>query len=501
MGNIRKQSILSSFYIYIGFIFGAVNSYLFAKEGLFEPGQYGLTQTFIAINLIFVSFATFGMPSIISRFYPYYQDELKDEQNDLLTLAFVFSLAGFILLCLAAFYFQPLVIRKFNGKSPLLVQYYYWILPFTFFYIIFILLDAHSAINKKTVLPNFLRETAFRAIVTILMVLYIFKIITFDNFIKTFAFIYMLLAAVLALFLYKLKKLHFTFTISTVTKSKFKDIFKLVAFIYGGVIVYNLTQNIGGIIIASNQGLAYTGIFTLSSYIASIISVPQRSIISIASPYLAHAWKNGNLEEIYKIYSRSSINLLIISLFLFFNIWLNINDAYVVFNFDPSFESGKYIILLLGIKFIIDMGTGVNSQLLYSSPSWRFEFVSGVILLLLAIPLNYFFIKQYGMIGAAMADLLSLSIYNLIRVMFIYRKYNMQPFSGKTIKALITGITCYGAVYFITYAIHGWSAIFIRSTLFSVFFIAAAFYLKLTPDMEPVISSVKKRLGIKSNSV
>ena len=107
--------------------------------------------------------------------------------------------------------------------------------------------------------------------------------------------------------------------------------------------MYNLTQNIGGIIIASNQGLAYTGIFTLSSYIASIISVPQRSIVSIANPYLAHAWKNGNLAEIDKIYSRSSINLLIISLFLFFNIWLNINDAYVVFNFDPSFESNDRI--------------------------------------------------------------------------------------------------------------------------------------------------------------
>jgi O-antigen/teichoic acid export membrane protein len=498
MGNIRKQSILSSLLIYIGFIFGAINSYLFAKEGYFQPGEYGLTQTFISINLIFYSLAAFGMPSVISRFYPFYYDELEHKNNDLLSLAFVFALIGFILVCVGAVYFEPVVVRKFITKSPLLIKYYYWILPFTFFYLVFTLLDAHSAVNKKTVLPNFLRETVFRVLVTCLIFLYIFKVIQFDLFIKLFAFIYLLLTIILAAYLWKIDRLHFTFTISHITKKKLRDIFKLVIFIYGGIIIFNVTQNIGSIIIASNQGLAFTGIFTLSSYIASIISVPQRSIVSITSPYLSQAWKDGNTSEISRIYSRSSINLLIISLFLFFNIWLNINDAYTLFKLDPSFEAGKYVILVLGIKFIIDMGTGVNSQLLYSSPSWKFEFVSGMILLLLSIPLNYFFIKKYGMIGAAYADLISLTIYNIIRVLFIYKKYQMQPFSYKTISALLLGVSCYAAVYFLTGSMNGWLGMFVKTALFSLLFMIAVYFLKLTPDMEPVVNSIKKRLGIKT---
>ena len=199
MGNIRKQSILSSLLIYVGFVFGAINSYLFAKNGYFQPGEYGLTQAFISINLIFFSLAAFGMPSVISRFYPYYHDDLEPKKNDLLSLAFVFAITGFILVCLGAIYFEPVVLRKFSEKSPLLVKYYYWILPFTFFYLVFALLDTHSAIHKKTVLPNFLRETGFRVIVTILIILYIFKYIDFDIFIKLFAFIYVLLAMILAL--------------------------------------------------------------------------------------------------------------------------------------------------------------------------------------------------------------------------------------------------------------------------------------------------------------
>lgn len=494
MGNIRKQSILSSMLIYVGFIFGAINTYLFAKNGYFEPSQYGLTQAFIAINIIFFSFANLGTTAILSRFYPYYYDELEDKKNDLLSLCLAISIIGFTLVCIGARLFEPIVIKKFAGKSSLIIQYYYWILPFTFFFTIFYLLNAHSEVNKKTVLPNFLRETGFRILITILIILFITKVISFDVFIKFFAFTYLVLCIIIATYLWKINKLHFTFKISHVTKAKLKEMLVMISFVYGGNIVFNIAQNIDSITIASQKGLAYTGIFTLSNYIASIITVPQRSIVSIATPYLSQAWKDGNHKEIQRIYSRSAINLLILSLLIFCNIWLNIDDAYRLLNLDPSFEAGKYLILILGFKFIIDMGTGVNSQLLYTSPSWKFEFFSGVILLFLSIPLNYFMVSKYGIIGAAYAGLIAMSIYNTIRLIFISRRYNMQPFSIKTLYSILLAFACYIVIYFALRQIHGWVGVFLKSLLFSLFFIIGILYLKLSIDIQTVINSLKKRM-------
>ena len=45
MAGIRKQAIITSILVYIG-VFGALNTYLFVKEGNFGPEQYGLTRLF-----------------------------------------------------------------------------------------------------------------------------------------------------------------------------------------------------------------------------------------------------------------------------------------------------------------------------------------------------------------------------------------------------------------------------------------------------------------------
>ena len=497
MASIRKQSIASSFLIYIGFIFGAINTYLFAKAGYFSPEEYGLTQTFIAINIIFFSFANLGANSVISRFFPYYYDALEDRHNDLLTIAFILSLIGFILVCIGAVLFEPFVVRKFSAKSTMLVHYYYWILPFSFFFTVFMVLDAHSTINKKSVFPSFLRETGFRILLTVLIILYLTRVINFDLFIKLFSLEYLLLTIILLVYLLKLNKLHFTLKISNVTKSKMKEMFSLIAFVYGGNIVFNIAQNIDSITISSQIGLAYTGIFTLSNYIATIITVPQRSVVTIVTPYLSQAWKDNNHTELQRLYSRSSINLLIISLFIFCLIWLNIDEAYNVLQLDNAFKEGKYVILILGIKFIFDMGTGINSQMLYTSPYWRFEFISGVILLVFSIILNYYLVKEYGIIGAAVAGFIALSVYNILRIFFIWSKYKMQPFSIKTIWALATATACYFVVILIFQSLGGWLGIVLKSTSFSLLFITAVWYLKLTPDFEPVINAVRKRLGLK----
>ena len=302
MGSIRRQSIISSILIYIGFIFGALNTYLFTKQNFFAPEQYGLTQTFIAINLVFFSLANLGTPVLLSRLHPYYHEKLKDNENDLLSLALKICFVGFILLCIGTIAFKPFFIRKYIGHSSLLVDYFFWILPYTFFFIIYYLFEAQSTINRKTVLPNFLKETGLRIWILALILLYAFSIISFSSFVKLFSASYLVLAIILGIYLSRIGKLHFTFKTSSVTKEKSVEIRKLLSYVYLGNVIYYLAQNIDVLTISSQQGLEATAVFALSNYIASIITVPQRSLIPITIPHLASAWKNNDLKEIHRIY-------------------------------------------------------------------------------------------------------------------------------------------------------------------------------------------------------
>ena len=62
----------------------------------------------------------------------------------------------------------------------------------------------------------------------------------------------------------------------------FKKILSLISFVYGGNLVYTISQVFDSILIAAvlPNGLALAGIYTLAQNIASLIQAPQRGIIS-----------------------------------------------------------------------------------------------------------------------------------------------------------------------------------------------------------------------------
>ena len=130
MSNIRRQSIISSILIYVGFAFGALNTYLFTREGgPFTKEEYGLTGVFMAIGSVMMSIATLGMPAYINKFFPYYKDHLPKNKNDQAAWALLVSIIGFSFLTIAGLFMKNIVGRAFDN-SPQIVQYYYWLFPF-----------------------------------------------------------------------------------------------------------------------------------------------------------------------------------------------------------------------------------------------------------------------------------------------------------------------------------------------------------------------------------
>jgi O-antigen/teichoic acid export membrane protein len=500
MSQIRKQSIISSMVVYIGFAIGFFNTYLFTREGGFTPAQYGLTGIFIAVANIMFCVANLGMPSYIHKFYPYYNDNLPPKKNDQLTWALFFSLTGFCLVIVGGILFKDLVIRKYGTNSPDLVKYYYYIFPFGMGLTLFSILEAYAWQVKKAVVSNFLREIQFRLFTTILIVLSFAGIIaSFDLFIKIYSFTFLAIAALLIGYLLWQKSIFFTFTISRVSKKYFKKIITLISFVYGGSLVFTVSMVIDTIIIAAllPNGLALAGIYTLAQNIASLIQAPQRGIISSSLGALSQAWKEKDMKRISRIYHSSSINQLIFSAGMFALIWLNFNDAVFTFHLQAGYIDARWVFFYIGLMRIIDMGTGVNSQIISTSTFWKFDFLTGIILLSLTLPLNYMLTKAYGITGPAIANLITFTIYNTIRYWFLFYKFKLQPFNVKTVYTLLLTAISFYSSYMLFRNMDGFVGMICRSVFFMILLTGGALILQLSPDLMPVWQSFKKRLGIK----
>ena len=499
MSSIRRQSIISSLLIYVGFAFGALNTYLFTREGgPFTKEQYGLTGIFMAVASIMMSVATLGMPAYINKFFPYYKDHLPKNKNDQASWALLITFAGCLIVGVAGLFLKGLASRLFDN-SPQLVVYYYWLFPFGFGLSFFYVLEVLAWHHHKSVLSNYLREIQFRVFVTILIVLMGTGIIKdFDLFIKIYSFLYLLLALILFGYLYRTGRISFTFSISKVTRRLFKKIVALLSFVWGGTLIYNLAAVADTIIIAGvfPNGAGMVGLFTFAQYLTSLIQAPQRSIVAASVAHLSQAWKDKDYGKINRIYQRSSINQLIFSAAMFCLIWLNYNDAIDSLKLQPEYKNAIPVFIFMGLMRIVDMGTGVSGQIIATSTSWRFDFITGIVLLALMLPLNWVLTKQLGLIGPAIANLIAFSIYNLVRYVFLLRKFNMQPFTIKSLFAILLAFGCYGICYFLFNDKTGIQWLAIRSLSFILLFITGTYWLNLTPDMKIVLGNLKKRIGM-----
>lgn len=500
MSNIRRQSIISSLIVYFGFALGLLNTYFFTREGNFTPEQYGLISAFIAIANIMFAFANLGMQPVIYKFYPYYKDNLPNNRNDLLTWALLINIIGFILVVIAGILLKDFVIRKYGTNAPDLIRYYYWLFPFGLGLTIFMLLESYAWQEKKAVLTNFLKEAQLRIFTTVLIVLFLEGVISsFDGFIKIYAFIYLLLAAILFAYLLATKRVFFVFQISRVTRKFYKKIAALAAFMWSGNLIFHVANVFDTLIIAAvvkPNGLAYAGIYSLAQNIASLIQAPQRGVVSAAIQPLSRAWKDKDYEKIKRIYHRSAINQLMFAAALFTLIYMNFTDGIMTFSLKDSYLHALPAFIFIGLWRIMDMGTGVNSQIIGTSVYWRFELLTGIILLTLTLPLNYWLTKSFGITGTAVANLLAFSVYNLIRCLFLWTKLKMQPFHINMLYILLLSFGAYAVCYLLFGKTHGIWAIAGRSAVFTGLFTAGVIYFKLTPDVLPAINGIRNKLGM-----
>jgi O-antigen/teichoic acid export membrane protein len=497
MTTIRKQSIISSGVVYIGLALGALSQYLLART--FTPGQYGLiTGMFVSIGTIISFVAAIGMPSYIMKFYPYYKDHLPPEKNDMMGQALLVSLGGLLVTISAGIIFRKTVIDFYEDKSAELVQYYYWIFPFGLGLTLFSILEAYGWQLKRSILTSYLREIQFRITTLALTILFLTGVLgSFDLFVKLYAFNYLLIALMLMIYLLRSRQLHFSFTPSRVTKKFFTKIRGMALLAWGGNIFFNVSFYFAQIVIAGlvAGGLTAVGIFTLAQFISSLIQAPQRAVGAAAIGPLSRAWKDKDHGRISRIYQRSAINQLIFSAGMFVLIWINFRDGILVFHLNTAYLAGQWVFFFLGLARVIDLGTGVNSQVIGTSIHWRFELYSGMILVALTIPLNYLLAKKIGLIGPAVADLITLFIYNGIRWLFLYRKYRLQPFDWKSVVSILLAAAAFALCDRLFGSLHGLLWMFARSAVFIIVYVSGVLAFRLSEDLLPVWETVKKRVS------
>ena len=492
MGIIINQSVKGTIYTYIGAILGFITIGILMPFN-FTTAQIGLQKILINYAVLVATFGTLGFNGVTIRLFPYFKDPKKNHHG-FLALALLTGFVGFLLTLGLFLIFKNRFIELSIDKSPLLVEYLNYLIVLIFFQIFFIMLDGYYTALLNSIHGTFLREVFQRILIIICIGFYYFNLINFHQFI-VFYIVSMAIPTIYIMFsLIKAKQFSLKTDFAFLKKPMLYSIGLMAIFSVLNGFSVGIIQTVDTIMVAGMIGESATGIYVTCFFFGVIISMPARSILKIANIVSANAWKNNNMKEIRDIYEKSCITLFIIGLILFLGVIVNMDNIFKILG--PDFVSGKWVIFFIGLGSLIDMTTGANNSILGSSPYYKVQTVFLVVLVVCLVASNLLLIPAFGITGAAIGGAVSLTILNLLRFLFLYYKYKLQPFNLKFITVGVIGTAAYFISTLIPQLPNFIVDILIRSTFLSILFCTPIYLLKISPDINTKADSILKMLRI-----
>jgi O-antigen/teichoic acid export membrane protein len=479
MGFIQKDAFRTTIVSYLGLILGYIN-----KGVLFilflSTEQIGLINLLVTVGFLFSYFSHLGTTFAIWKFTPFFKNHKS--KNGFLQLNLIITFFGILIFSILAILFKSDIATFYSKNSKEFVEYYFWIIPIGIGNCLFLVFESYLRSLYKNVISVFVQEFFLRFLISILLIIYAMNLISFHSLLVLHCLFYFIPMLILAIYLFKIKELRFSYSKINISKKFKKIIVSFSLFSYLNSVGTWLVISMDAMMIAAMMGLKETGVYTTIIYLSSALLIPYRSIIRITSPLIADYWKDKNRFKMQDLYQKVSSISLILGSFMFLIIWINRIE---IFSFLPAeFQSGIWVFFFLMMGRLTDMYCGLNGAVLITSKKFKVDLIFTLALLGTVFVLNYILIPIYGIVGAAISTGIGFVIYNVVRIIYVNQVFKMHPF--KVNQVFVFSLTLLNLLIFEilpTFFEYTILSIGLKLFVLLITFVLPIFIFKLDPEL------------------
>ncbi len=487
MGIVQSQSIKNTIITFLGFGIGAINA-LFLYTHFLGKLHYGIVATVLSGANIMMPLMAFGAQNTLIRFFSSYKDQ--KERDEFLTFMLFLPLALIIPLGLCFYIFYDNISHSWIQENPTLTPFF-WLIPVIgLFMAYFELFYAWAKVHMHSVMGNFISEVLVRFIVMLLLIAVHLDWIAKDTFVYCVALAY--LAQLIGMKLYAISvKMP---VLRLVIPKNIREIIQYSSFIIvsGGVAV--MLVDFDKVMIPQYKDISQNALYAVAIFISTVIAVPSRAMTQIIAPITARLMTQDKHEELNDLYKKSAINLQVVGGFIMILIFVNIKEMYHLIPKDYS--GGIVVVFLIGLSKFYDVLLGNNNSIIVNTKYYRTVLLFGIFTVVLMIVLNMVFIPMYGIEGSAFATLVTVMIYNTIKLLFVVNKMDLYPFTNKTLESLGILVVCFLLFYLWDFPFHTIVNIGLKSILLSVLYVFLNYKLQISEEVNNVIDTVLKKVKL-----
>ena len=432
MSVILRQGLKYSIVGYLGFLLGTLaNFFIFPNDLEF----YGKLRFIFPTAEMFVPIVVFGISFSNVKFFA--QTQKDGKHQNMLSLSLVGIFINF-------FIFGILYFLIFN-IFPSLKQSENWqakhlIFPLILFLSISTVLNKYISNYKRIAIPNIF-ENLFPKLANIGAFCLFFFAKVPENLALIF-FISVFFMAMLGYFLYnnRLEKFHFDFSTDYFRQNGlWVQILSYSFFGFLGNIGSFLALKIANVMIGEYIGFEQNGLYSNIYSIVTLINIPQMGLYSISAPMINKHLTENTLQDLDRFHKKTSLSLFFLGLVFFSCIVVGFPFLTDFMKNGELLRTAEPILWIIGMTMLFDLATGFNSHIISMSKFYKYNTLFMLILAVVTIALNAFFLKytDLGILGIAISYAVSLTSFNLIKIVFNYRHFKVFPLSIKMLWAII----------------------------------------------------------------
>jgi len=492
MNLLQKQGFFNSIILYTGNALGFFNLIILFQRFL-TAEEIGFFQLMVAISILYAQIASLGLNGVILKYFPYYRSEDKKHEGFIKFVILWTGLAFTVFTLLFLLFKAPILNYYKDDKGvALLTKNYYYLIPISFFTLVFTVLESMARLIYRNVYSAFLKEVLLRAFTSLSIILVAYTIIDYHYFLQIYLAASALIALLLWYNLYKAKYFFWAPVQNTILEKKNELInYGLFAVLGGGS--FNLVQNMGIFMLTQvTKSLDSVGIYGTFAGIAVVISMPSRALSRTSYQIVAEAWVNHDLPKINKIYYKTSVVQSLIGSLLLIGLIVNQQNLVSLLH-KPEYAQHFNVLIVIGLAFLVDVTGGLNGQIINLSKYYKFTTYLVAVSVILCAMLSFLLIPVFGMLGAALAYFITMLSLNFVYWLFIKIKFGLQPFNKAHLFIILISIFSLIIGLFIPEMNNIYIDIFIRSAVVSTVYILLAYWFDISEDISSLINKVLNR--------
>ncbi|SFJ27661.1 MATE family efflux transporter [Myroides guanonis] len=479
-----KQAVLFTAINYIGVAIGVISTVLIYP---LDKELLGIVRYVDAFAQLLFPIMVLGSTNALINFYPSLSQKLQEKLFSFSLLSIVkMAVLVAIVIALSSFYLDG---EKFK----------YLLIAFPLgLFMAYVELYKRQATNlQKLSVPTFYEKIIPKLALPLVFILVLYGAVSTDSALGLYVVAYGVIMVLVGRYVFK----HYRHKLFNSYEDLFEQLPKKNYYAYS---LYSFAGSFGAffafrvdsLMIPEFISFDANGTYNIAVTLASTLAIPATGVFALYAPVIARLIKENAWGELNIKYKNVCKYLFFIGAFLFSCIMVGIEPLFLILPTYENLAPSLPVIYILGINVVINMSTGFNTEIISYSKYYRFNLIAILSLMVLNIVLNWYLLSQtdLGILGVAYATLISLTLFNLAKTLYIYKKMGLWPFDKSFVKMVAFFVVVVLLVFEIPLTNYSWFDLLYKVFLVVVIHLIALYKFQWVPEITDYLNKLKTKI-------